>query len=1166
MSVPVNLNLVLHELMMNLVMRMIPGKRYFGGGMDVEDEGKQFQEIMKEMIMIDNASNIWHHLLFLKSKNVEVDNKTKNTMIEVLLDLQESDPEYYTNELITSFVLNKIDNHVGKDRLVEESDMANIPYLRCILNETLRMYPPAPLLLPRVISHVGQCSWFQRLEGTRDGFRFMPFGVGSSCPEAGLAMRMIGLTLGLLIQCFDWERVSEEMVDMIEGSGLTMRKAQPLIAKYRPRPKANNLVFKPSSGVRSKGHNGLNLKKGGSILEVLDDMIKVGQTTGYTMDGCMKDMERIIGSQGVHDMKSISAMDAKFLWGNSIFKHLSNEAIGNSGGILCMWDPNVFLKEKHIRSDKFVALFGDSLVMGDFNEVRSADEHMGSVFNMQGAVDFNNFISNSGLIDIQLEEYSFTWSHLSASKMSKLDRFLATEGFILVFPYISAICLDKHLSDHRPILLRDMFAHFGATPFRLYHSWLNLSWFDLMVSHAWNSFAFDDRNEMICFKKKLQALKKVIREWVAIHKKEQMGRRNDIKLQLCDIDNQLDQGGKAKIQWAIEGDENSKFFHGVINRKRANLAIKGVMVDGEWVDEPSCVKDEFNSHFATRFQLPRGNRSRINFLFPNHLSSDQAANLEMSISTEEIRNAVWACGENKSPGHDGFTFEFFPLIPKVLDPKFVNDYRPISLIGCLYKAKILDGPFIINELLSWCKHKKQQAMIFKVDFAKAYDSIRWDFLDDVLHSFGFGLKWRSWILGSLSSGRASILVNGSPTSEFQFHCGLKQGDPLAPYLFILVMESLLLSFFRVVDAGIFKRLKINNSTMISHLFYADDAVFVGVGIPNDSIAIAASTLGCSVMKTSFKYLGVMVGGQKSVTNLVSLTLGIKAINDEWQPLGKKPWSKKHKTAEQKSGPMRFQKRLKNSKDLSLVSSSSWNAIVQEVRVLKSRGVDLLSHCKKRIGNEMCTSFWCDVWIGDQRLSRLFPHIFALEEDKDCSVAAKLQGAFDLSLRRQVRGGVESQQLFQLQELISTSILSNAEDRWVWDLNGSDSFRVRDVRNLLDEFFLPKDEIATRWIKFIPIKVNVFAWKVSLDRLPTRLNLIHRGVHVSSMLCPICSVSPEDTSHLLFSCSMASDVARLVCRWWDLVLTPLGSYSDWLSWFNSIRLGSKLKAMLEEVFF
>ncbi|GKA57222.1 hypothetical protein Tco_0756410, partial [Tanacetum coccineum] len=121
----------------------------------------------------------------------------------------------------------------------------------------------------------------------------------------------------------------------------------------------------------------------------------------------------------------------------------------------------------------------------------------------------------------------------------------------------------------------------------------------------------------------------------------------------------IDNLQKAKIQWAIEGDENSKFFHGVINRKRANLAIRGVMVDGEWVDDPRRVKEEFCSHFATRFHAPSGIQNKINFLFPNQLSSDQAFELEKQVSTDEIRTAVWACGENKSPGPDGFTFEFF---------------------------------------------------------------------------------------------------------------------------------------------------------------------------------------------------------------------------------------------------------------------------------------------------------------------------------------------------------------------------------------------------------------------------------------------------------------------------------------------------------------------------
>ncbi|GJZ85779.1 RNA-directed DNA polymerase, eukaryota [Tanacetum coccineum] len=141
-----------------------------------------------------------------------------------------------------------------------------------------------------------------------------------------------------------------------------------------------------------------------------------------------------------------------------------------------------------------------------------------------------------------------------------------------------------------------------------------------------------------------------------------------------------------------------------------------------------------------------------------------------------------------------------------------------------------------------------------------------------------------------------------------------------------------------------------------------------------------------------------------------------------------------------------------------------------------------------------------------------------------------------------------------------------EDRWVWTLNGNGLFRVSDIRILIDDFFLPKEEVATRWIKYFPIKINIFAWKVSLDRLPTRLNLAHRGVQVSSLDCPVCSLVHESSSHILFSCSMATDIARLICRWWDLGWSPFGSYVEWLSWFKNVKLGSILKAMLEGVFY
>ncbi|GJW40271.1 RNA-directed DNA polymerase, eukaryota, partial [Tanacetum coccineum] len=854
----------------------------------------------------------------------------------------------------------------------------------------------------------------------------------------------------------------------------------------------------------------------------------------------------------------------------------------------------------------------------------------------------------------------------------------------------------------------------------------------------------------------------------------QSGRLEDLRSKLCHIDKVIDQGGvnddilltrldllkklhdiktsdardymqKAKIQWAIEGDENSNFFHGIINRKRANLAIKGVMVDGEWVDDPCRVKEEFRLHFANRFRAPAANRCKLNYTFPNRLSSDQLDMLESPISRDEVRNAVWGCGENKSPGPDGFTFEFFrkfwdtlgsdfcaavewffdhssfsrgcnssfiALIPKNHDPKFVNDYRPISLIGSLYKVvtkilatrlssiisglisdvqtaflpnrQILDGPFIINELLSWCKHKKQQAMVFKVDFAKAYDSIRWDFLEDVLRAFGFGSKWCSWIRGCLHSGMASVLLNGSPTSEFQFHCGLKQGDPLAPYLFILIMESLHLSLSRAIEAGIFKGIKIGSSLNISHLFYADDAVFIGewsianlsgithilhcfsllsglsinlkkshllgVGIRSEDVNAAALYFGCSTMKTPFKYLGVMVGGNSSTLQAWDDTIGkLKARLSNWKlktlsvggrltllksVLGSTPiynmsiykvpksvlqtmesirrnffngvqcderkivWIKWAKVlASKKYGGLgvssfyalnrallfkwvwRFISR-DNSLWCRLIMSmhgsslyklspfrySTWKSIIREVHMLKDRGVDLISHCHIRVGNGLRTQFWNEVWIGDTQLRVMFPRIYALEINKDCTVADKLQFSVTSSLRRSVRGGVESSQLALLQTYIEGTLLSNMEDRWVWDLNGEGVFRVKDVRILLDECFLPKAPTATRWVKYVPIKINVFAWKVFLDRLPTRSNLQHRGVLVSDLLCPLCSSAQEDSSHLFFSCRLATDIVRLVCRWWNLSWTPLGSYADWLNWFNSIRLSSKVKDLLEGVLY
>ncbi|GKC93787.1 RNA-directed DNA polymerase, eukaryota [Tanacetum coccineum] len=215
----------------------------------------------------------------------------------------------------------------------------------------------------------------------------------------------------------------------------------------------------------------------------------------------------------------------------------------------------------------------------------------------------------------------------------------------------------------------------------------------------------------------------------------------------------------------------------------------------------------------------------------------------------------------------------------------------------------------------------------------------------------------------------------------------------------------------------------------------------------------------------------------------------------------------------------------NTSTLSASYSSLWSSIIKECNALKSQGLDLISHCKIRVGNGMSTSFWHDQWLGDSCLRLSYPRLFALENNKVCSVAAKMSAPFVSSLRRDVRGGEESAQLSRISDLLDTVVLSNMGDRRFWDLNGDGCFRVKDVRRLLDDMLLPKSDVPSRWVKQIPIKVNVLAWKISMDRLPTRVNLHRRGVQVSPISCPICCEALENLDHLLFCCDLAKDIAR-----------------------------------------
>ncbi|CAK8539671.1 unnamed protein product [Lathyrus sativus] len=330
----VELKPMFSEMNFNTIMRMVSGKRYYGDDCDVSDveEARLFREMIKEIVMLAGANNVGDFLGFLRwfdfdglekrlkriSKRTDsflqglIDEhrfgkRNANTMIDHLLKQQESQPEYYTDEIIKGLIVvmllagtdtssvtlewamsnllnnpkilkkarDELDSHMEQDQLVDEHDISKLPYLQSIVYETLRLHPAAPLLVPHLSSedftieeynipqntillvnawdiHRDPNLWTdptcfkpERFEKEGETNKLLSFGIGRrACPGTNLAQRTVSLSLGLLIQCFEWKGIGTEKIDMAEGKGITVGKKISLRVKCKLRhPLKNKYVF-----------------------------------------------------------------------------------------------------------------------------------------------------------------------------------------------------------------------------------------------------------------------------------------------------------------------------------------------------------------------------------------------------------------------------------------------------------------------------------------------------------------------------------------------------------------------------------------------------------------------------------------------------------------------------------------------------------------------------------------------------------------------------------------------------------------------------------------------------------------------------------------------------------------------------------------------------------
>nr|GFA73292.1 RNA-directed DNA polymerase, eukaryota, reverse transcriptase zinc-binding domain protein [Tanacetum cinerariifolium] len=155
------------------------------------------------------------------------------------------------------------------------------------------------------------------------------------------------------------------------------------------------------------------------------------------------------------------------------------------------------------------------------------------------------------------------------------------------------------------------------------------------------------------------------------------------------------------------------------------------------------------------------------------------------------------------------------------------------------------------------------------------------------------------------------------------------------------------------------------------------------------------------------------------------------------------------------------------------------------------------------------------------LKDLFPRIYALETCKDVNIRTKLEASS-----------------------LETSLRRNA-DRYNWLLNNDGVYSVASLRKKIDNQRSPSEAYRTRWVKYIPIKVNIMAWKIKLNALSTRFNLSRRGIDIGSLMCPLCDAGIETSTHLFFRCNMADQIYYKIARWWNVTYEGFTSYTEWL---------------------
>ncbi|XP_071708675.1 uncharacterized protein [Rutidosis leptorrhynchoides] len=244
------------------------------------------------------------------------------------------------------------------------------------------------------------------------------------------------------------------------------------------------------------------------------------------------------------------------------------------------------------------------------------------------------------------------------------------------------------------------------------------------------------------------------------------------------------------------------------------------------------------------------------------------------------------------------------------------------------------------------------------------------------------------------------------------------------------------------------------------------------------------------------------------------------------------------------------------------ASGTWASITKCVDNLHNTNIIAASRMKICVGNGLRTKFWHDPFHEGTPLVTSFNRQYALDVNKNCSVADRISGNGPVwSWRRNPRGGVELEQLQRLENIMGQASFTSDQDQWTWANINSNVYSVSHARFLVDIPDTIPSLRPTAWCRYVPIKFNVFIWRLLALCLPTRMNLLERGIACNNTMCGIFGVDSEDEVHLFLNYQTSKSIWCFIARWTNLNTPSWSSIEGIWTWVDGVPISNLRRIIL-----